>query len=57
MGITSTAATVFSTAALEESARDRKNQLESMIAELKKMATHLYIMTDEELGEYDVWDS
>ena len=57
MGITSTAATILSTAVLEDSALDRKEQLETMNALLKKMVTHLYAITDEEIDEYDAWGS
>lgn len=39
---------------LEESASDRKNQLETMILQLKKMVTHLTLITDDEVNEYDV---
>jgi hypothetical protein len=57
MGITSTSATGFSTTVLEESARDRKEQLEQIVSELKAMVVHLYAITDEEIGEYDLWGS
>ena len=39
---------------LEESAIDRKNQLETMILQLKKMVTHLTLITDDEVNELDV---
>jgi len=39
---------------LESSARDRKNQLENMIFQLKKIALHLHAVTDEEIREEDV---
>jgi len=38
---------------LEESARDRKNQLEGVLLQLKKMATHLSLITDENVTETD----
>lgn len=41
-------------ASLEESARDRKNQLENVIFQLKKMVTHLSLVTDEEVKEEDI---
>ncbi len=41
-------------AQLEESARDRKNQLEKILAELKKMVTHLTLVTDNEVTEKDI---
>ena len=44
----------FTIPVLEESARDRKNQLERTILQLKKMVTHLSLITDDEVGEYDV---
>ena len=44
----------ISTSKLEESARDRKNQLENIVLQLKRMVTHLSLVTDEEVGEYDV---
>jgi hypothetical protein len=49
-----TGGSATSMATLEASARDRKNQLESMILQLKKLVTHLSIVTDEELKEDDV---
>ena len=39
---------------LEESARDRKNQLERILLQLKKMVTHLSLVTDDEIEEYDI---
>ena len=39
---------------LESSARDRKNQLENMIFQLKKIALHLHAVTDEEIREEDL---
>jgi len=39
---------------LEESARDRKNQLEVIALQLKKMVTHLSLVTDNEIEEYDI---
>jgi hypothetical protein len=57
MGITSTSETGFSTTVLEESARDRKDQLEEMILKLKKIEVQLSLMTDEEIDEYDAWGS
>ena len=56
VGITSTAATIMSTKVLEESAIDRKEQLDTMNALLRTMVTHLYAITDEEVNEYDQWD-
>jgi len=44
----------MSTSRLEESARDRKNQLEEAILQLKKIATHLYSITDEDIDEEDL---
>lgn len=41
---------------LESSARDRKNQLENMIFQLKKIALHLHAVTDEEIREEDLED-
>ena len=43
-----------SMAHLEESARDRKNQLGEIIIQLKKMVTHLSLVTDEEIKETDI---
>ena len=40
-----------SMAHLEESARDRKIQLEDIIIQLKKIATHLYSITNEEVSD------
>jgi hypothetical protein len=51
-GLTGSASTSMAT--LEASARDRKNQLEGVLLQLKKMVTHLSIVTDEELHEEDV---
>jgi hypothetical protein len=39
---------------LEESARDRKNQLEKVFLQLKRIAAHLYSMTDEEFLDEDL---
>jgi hypothetical protein len=39
---------------LEESARDRKNQLEKVFLQLKRIAAHLYSMTDEEFSDEDL---
>jgi hypothetical protein len=39
---------------LEESARDRKNQLETIGLLLKKMVLHLRSMTDEEFLEEEL---
>ena len=39
---------------LEESAHDRKNQLGSILLQLKKMVTHLSLVTDEEIKETDI---
>ena len=39
---------------LEESARDRKNQLEKAILQLKRIAARLYSMTDEEFLDEDL---
>lgn len=57
MGITTTKVTEVGMDALEEYARDRGNQLETVIAELKTMVVHLSLMTDEEVEEYDQWGS
>ena len=38
---------------LEESARDRKNQLGVIALQLKKMVTHLSLVTDAEVDECD----
>jgi hypothetical protein len=51
-GLTGSASTSMAT--LEASAHDRKNQLESIVLQLKKMVAHLSIVTDEELQEEDV---
>ena len=47
-------ASSISTSRLEESARDRKNQLESVILQLRKIATHLHIITDEKVTNDDI---
>jgi hypothetical protein len=39
---------------LEESARDRKNQLEDAILQLKVIALHLHSITDEDIKEEDL---
>ena len=39
---------------LEESARDRKNQLDSMVLQLKKMLVHLSILSDNEVYGHDI---
>jgi hypothetical protein len=39
---------------LEESAIDRKNQLEGVILQLKKMVTHLTLITDNEVSDEDI---
>jgi hypothetical protein len=39
---------------LENSALDRKNQLENIILQLKKMVTHLSVVTDNEVRDYDI---
>jgi hypothetical protein len=41
---------------LEASAIDRKEQLEHMLLQLKKIALHLHAITDEEIGEDDLED-
>jgi hypothetical protein len=43
-----------SMAHLEESAIDRKNQLEGVILQLKKMVTHLTLITDNEVSDEDI---
>jgi len=50
----STGGSSISMTTLEESARDRKNQLESIVLQLKKMVTHLYSITDEEIADRDI---
>ena len=45
-----------SVATLEASARDRKNQLETVILQLKKIALHLFSMTDERILDEDLED-
>jgi hypothetical protein len=40
---------------LEESASDRKNQLEGVLLQLKRIATHLQSITDEQVLEGD-WE-
>ena len=42
--------------ALEESALDRKNQLEKILLELKRMETHLHSITDEKILDGDLED-
>ena len=49
----STGGSSISMTTLEESARDRKNQLETMILQLKKMVTHLTLITDDEVKDVD----
>jgi hypothetical protein len=46
----------ISMTSLEESARDRKNQLEGIFLQLKKMITHLSLITDERVSERDVME-
>ena len=53
-GLTDSTSTSMST--LEASARDRKDQLETMILQLKKMVTHLTLVTDEEIKDDDVFE-
>jgi len=45
-----------SIANLEASARDRKDQLENLLFQLKKIALHLHAITDEEIREEDLED-
>jgi hypothetical protein len=49
-----TDSTSTSMATLEDSARDRKVQLESIVLQLRKMVTHLSLVTDEEVKEDDI---
>jgi hypothetical protein len=49
-----TGSTSTSMATLEASARDRKNQLEGVLLQLKKMVTHLSLVTDNEVTEEDI---
>ena len=53
-GLTDSTSESMST--LEASARDRKDQLETMILQLKKMVTHLTLVTDEEIKDDDVFE-
>jgi hypothetical protein len=48
--------TSVSMTSLEESARDRKNQLGKMLLQLKTIALHLHSITDEEIREGDLED-